>query len=117
MGFEMKQIGPMWDRMYVSPMEAAFGSAGTNIRYLHARYALCAEDPVSFACSFSSFASEFFRYIDHNWELLVRDIAVMRGASPGQQKPVTVVSNDAQRRFFFGQTESFDEVKRLFGVS
>jgi hypothetical protein len=57
------------------------------------------------------------RFMQSEAFLLWRDIAVMRGASPGQQKPVTVVSNDAQRRFFFGQTESFDEVKRLFGDS
>ena len=49
--------------------------------------------------------------------LLWRDIAVMRGASPGQQKPVTVISNETQRKFFFGQTEEFETVKALKGIS
>ena len=47
--------------------------------------------------------------------LLWRDIAVMRGASPGQQKPVTVISNEVQRKFFFGQTEDFETIKALKG--
>ena len=46
--------------------------------------------------------------------LLWRDMVVIKGASPGQQKPVTVISNEAQRKFFFGQTEDFETVKKYF---
>lgn len=68
------KVRPMWDKAFVTPAEAAFAEVGTNIRYIHARFALCAADPVSINCSFTSFVSEFFRYIENNWELLVKDI-------------------------------------------
>ena len=72
--YYMKKAIPAWDRLFTAPPEAAFASSGTNIRYIHARYSLCAEDAVGISCSFTSFASEFLRYIEHNWEMLVRDI-------------------------------------------
>ena len=72
--YYMKQALPVWDRQFVIPAEAAFAKSGTNIRYIQGRYSLAAEDPVSMTASFSSFAAEYFRYIEHNWELLVKDI-------------------------------------------
>lgn len=68
------KVRPMWDKAFVTPAEAAFAESGTNLRYIHARFALCFTDQVSINCSFTSFVSEFFRYIENNWELLVRDI-------------------------------------------
>lgn len=65
---------PMWDKAFATPAEAAFAEVGTNIRYIHARFALCVTDPVNINCSFTGFVSEFFRYIENNWELLVKDI-------------------------------------------
>jgi hypothetical protein len=72
--YYMKQALPVWDKQFVIPAEAAFAKSGTNIRYIQGRYSLAAEDPVSMMASFSSFAAEYFRYIEHNWELLVKDI-------------------------------------------
>lgn len=72
--YYLKKAVPVWDRQFVTPIEAAFANAGTNIRYLQARYSLCAEDPVAISCSFASFASEFFRYIESNWQMIVDDI-------------------------------------------
>ncbi|MBR1735634.1 MAG: GH3 auxin-responsive promoter family protein [Firmicutes bacterium] len=68
------KVKPMWDRAFVTPAEAAFAEVGTNLRYIHARFALCVTDPVSINCSYTSYVSEFLRYIENNWELLVKDI-------------------------------------------
>ncbi|MEG1926970.1 MAG: hypothetical protein RR415_14655, partial [Ruthenibacterium sp.] len=40
---------------------------------------------------------------------LYTDLRVFRGAAPSQIKPVTVIHNDMQRKFFFGQTEYSSE--------
>lgn len=37
------------------------------------------------------------RFMQSEAFLLWRDLAVMRGASPGQQKPVTVITSEAQK--------------------
>lgn len=55
------------------------------------------------------------KFIQPEAFLLWRDISVMRGASPGQQKPVTVISNETRYKFFFGQTEDFETIKVLKG--
>lgn len=68
------KVKPMWDKAFVTPPEASFAEVGTNLRYIHARFALCVTDPVSINCSFTSFAAEFLRYIENNWKLLVKDI-------------------------------------------
>lgn len=37
--------------------------------------------------------------------MLYRDLMLMRGVASGQLKPVTVIANEIQRKFFFGLTE------------
>lgn len=37
--------------------------------------------------------------------MLYRDLMLMRGVASGQLKPVTVITNEIQRKFFFGLTE------------
>lgn len=43
--------------------------------------------------------------------LLYRDMLLMKGYSVGQLKPVNVISNEMQRRFFFGLQDDFEELK------
>lgn len=45
--------------------------------------------------------------------LLYRDLMLMKGYSVGQLKPVNVISNEMQRKFFFGLQEEFDELKKI----
>ena len=45
--------------------------------------------------------------------VLYKEIMLMKGNSIAQLKPVTVIGNEVQRKFFFTLTESFDEVKAL----
>ncbi|MBQ9604579.1 MAG: GH3 auxin-responsive promoter family protein, partial [Firmicutes bacterium] len=72
--YYLPKMRPIWDKAFATPIEAAFAEVGTNIRYIHARFALCSTDPISIGCSFTSFVSEFLRYIENNWEMLVEDI-------------------------------------------
>lgn len=57
-----------------SPIEAFFPEAGTNTRYLHARFGLMDENIVSIGGTFYSFFAELLRYIETNWQMLVADI-------------------------------------------
>ena len=43
---------------------------------------------------------------------LYRDMMVRKGTAPAQLKPVRVIANELQRRFFFGLTEYSCEVMR-----
>lgn len=43
---------------------------------------------------------------------LYRDMMVRKGTAPAQLKPVRVIANELQRRFFFGLTEYSSEVMR-----
>lgn len=45
--------------------------------------------------------------------LLYRDLLLMKGYSVGQLKPVNVISNEMQRKFFFGLQEDFDALKKI----
>ncbi|MEG1947914.1 MAG: hypothetical protein RR139_12570, partial [Lachnospiraceae bacterium] len=40
---------------------------------------------------------------------LYTDLMVFKGTAPSQLKPVTVIHNEVQRKFFFGQTEYSSE--------
>ena len=60
--------------MYTSPDEALFPKPGTDTKYLHARYALTDENATSFLTAFYSYLIELLRYIENNWEMLVKDI-------------------------------------------
>ena len=44
--------------------------------------------------------------------LLYRDLMLIRGYSVGQLKPVNVISNYTQQKFFFGLREDFDKLKK-----
>ena len=46
--------------------------------------------------------------------LLYRDMIQMKGLSAAQMKPVTVISNEQQRRFFFGLREDFEEIGKKY---
>ena len=45
--------------------------------------------------------------------ILYREMLQMHGYSVGQAKPVTVITNESQRRFFFRMTDDFDAIKGL----
>jgi hypothetical protein len=63
-----------WDEIFPTPKESVFAGKGTDVRYLNARYALCDKDLNNIVCTFTGFLLDFCRYIEKNWELLVRDI-------------------------------------------
>ena len=48
--------------------------------------------------------------------ILYREMLQMHGYSVGQTKPVTVITNEFQRRFFFRMTDEFDEIKGLCAI-
>lgn len=68
------QFRPYLQMMFTSPDEATFPKHDTNTRYLHARFGLMDKGVTNVGASFFSFYLELLRYIEHNWELLVRDI-------------------------------------------
>ncbi|MBQ2832429.1 GH3 auxin-responsive promoter family protein [Methanobrevibacter sp.] len=70
----MDVFGDMISEVTTSPIEALIPSAGTNIRYIHVRFALVNPDISFTITSFVSLFLEFLRYIKGNWELLVNDI-------------------------------------------
>ena len=45
--------------------------------------------------------------------ILYREMLQMKGYSVGQTKPVTVITNEIQRKFFFALTEDFASIKAL----
>jgi hypothetical protein len=45
--------------------------------------------------------------------VLYKEMMLMRGNAIAQLKPVTVIGNDMQKRFFFTLTEDFEEIKAL----
>lgn len=71
MVLNFRQYLPM---LFTSPDEATFPLQSTNTRYLHARFGLMDKNITSAGCSFMSFYLEVLRYIEQEWELLVRDI-------------------------------------------
>ncbi|WP_409199493.1 GH3 auxin-responsive promoter family protein [Methanobrevibacter sp. DSM 116169] len=59
---------------FISPYESFFSSQKTNKRYLHARYALMNKDMSIVQATFFNLYLDVLRYIENNWELLVKDI-------------------------------------------
>ncbi len=57
-----------------SPDEAVFAKPGTDTRYLHARFAIEESDIRDISVVFITGILDLMRYIEDNWELLVRDI-------------------------------------------
>ena len=66
-----KNILPL---IYTSPFEAFFPETDTNTRYIHSRFALMDKNINMGQTAFYNFFLEIIRYIESNWELLVRDI-------------------------------------------
>ena len=48
--------------------------------------------------------------------ILYREVMLAKGASVAQLKPVTVISNEFQKKYFFSLTESFEEIKKTAAV-
>lgn len=69
-----RQFRSKTEFLFTSPEEAIFPESGTNTRYLHARFALMDEDATGLMAAYLSFLLLTFRYIESNWEMLVRDI-------------------------------------------
>ena len=65
---------PRWKQFFCMPSQAVFAGQGTDTRYLNARYSLCEKDLNNIVCTFTGFLLDFCRYIEHNWELIVKDI-------------------------------------------
>lgn len=66
-----------WDavqRTTVSLKEAVFAKPGTNTRYIQARSVLASKELSRITCSFVSYILDFFRYIEHNWQLVIKDM-------------------------------------------
>ena len=57
-----------------SPDEAVFTKPGTDTRYLHARFAIEERDIRDISSVFITGVLDLMRYVEDNWELLVRDI-------------------------------------------
>ena len=63
-----------WSCFYATPPEATFAGKDTDSRYLFALYSLRDESLMCIESTFSSFILDFCRFIEKNWEVLVRDI-------------------------------------------
>ena len=63
-----------YSKIYTSPIEAKQPEPGVITRYMHARFALSERNVTYVLATFASIIMEFFTYIEHNWEMLVRDI-------------------------------------------
>ena len=57
-----------------SPDEAVFTKPGTDTRYLHARFAIEERDIRDISSVFITGVLDLMRYVEDDWELLVRDI-------------------------------------------
>lgn len=68
---EYRKVIPL---MTTSPDEAVFSVAETDTRYLHARFLLEEPDVREMTSVFMSVLLDLMRYIEDNWEMLVRDI-------------------------------------------
>ena len=64
---------------------------------------LCEANPVYYDCYADHWLDKPEVYfLQPETQLLYRDMMVMRGSSMNQLKPVRVIMNERQRRFFFG---------------
>ena len=72
---DMSSLGPAYRAMMnIAPDEAVFASGNYDTRYINARAVLSCPDISEFNSSYVSWQLEFMRYIEDNWEMLVRDI-------------------------------------------
>ena len=70
----MREFGDNLPDFVTSPIEAMMPKPKTDIRYIHARFALINPDIPFTVTSFDSLFLETLRYIKGKWELLVKDI-------------------------------------------
>ena len=102
---------PILESIYTSPLEAAAPCSGTNTHYLHALYALRDRDVSYIFCSFFSFLLEQLRYIQRNWEELLKDIAAGTISELSQLEP------DVKQRMeseLLPMPERAEELRRIF---
>lgn len=60
--------------LYTSPVEGLAPEPGTNVKYIHARFALMDEDVRGIVSGFYSVIVLYLQYIADNYELLINDI-------------------------------------------
>ena len=71
---------------------------------------LCEANPVYFDCYDDHWLDKPEVYfLQPETSLLYRDMMVFRGASMNQLKPVRVIMNERQRKFFFGLVQKMDD--------
>ena len=63
-----------WMHFFAAPPQATFAGKDTDSRYLYALYSLRDENLMCIESTFSSFILDFCRFIEKNWDVLVRDI-------------------------------------------
>lgn len=73
-GKMITDLSDMLHLFFTSPIEALIPDVETNSRYLHARFALANKEIGNATCSFHNLFLDMLRYIEGNWELLVKDI-------------------------------------------
>lgn len=73
-GKMITDMGDLLPLFFTSPIEALMPDVETNSRYIHARFALTNKDITNVACSFVSLFLDILRYIQSDWELLLKDI-------------------------------------------
>ena len=67
-------LGNMMAALFTSPIEATFPAAGTDTKYIHARFALMDENVTGMITGFYSLVVNYLRYIADNYVLLIDDI-------------------------------------------
>lgn len=68
-------LKPFFHLMTTTPAESVFPQGAVDTRYLQARFGLMDGDISIIQSSFLCYVVEMVRYIQDNWQLLVRDIA------------------------------------------
>ena len=53
----------------------------------------------------------FLAYAEPETFVLYREVMLAKGASITQLKPVTIIGNEFQRKYFFSLTDTFEEIK------
>jgi hypothetical protein len=108
-----------WNELYSTPVQATFAGKGTDVRYLNARYTLADRELNNIDCTFTGFLLDFCRYIEKNWELLVKDIEEgtidesvelpedLREELTGQLKPMPERAAELKAIFSKGFTTPF----------
>lgn len=70
----ISKMEPMLPFITSTPKQAVYPVDGTDTKYLKARYGLQARDLTSLTSAFMTSLVDILRYIESDWEILVRDI-------------------------------------------